>query len=73
MNAHPIYSKAELVFWDTVIFMLDEVKPFQKIVQTAYRYYEDGSLFRFALTTVKVAVAGLLSGISLSLILSIFG
>ena len=68
---YTVTQKVELAFWDTIIYILDEVKPIQVIVQTVYRNYKDGSLRRLAAATLQVAVAGLLSGISLFLLISL--
>lgn len=70
MNYNSVYQKVELAFWDTVIYMLDEVKPIQFVVRTAYRYLQGSSLRQLTATILKVALAGFLSGISLFLLLS---
>lgn len=68
---YDLFQKIQLKFWDAIIYALDEIKPARHIVQDTYRLIEDGSLRRFTITSLKVALAGLLSGVAFFLIFTI--
>ncbi|MCC6146309.1 MAG: hypothetical protein IT308_01945 [Anaerolineaceae bacterium] len=66
-------EKIQLAFWNTVIYVLDEIKPARLIVQKTYWSFENGSLQQILSTSLFVSLAGFLSGIFLFLVYLTFG
>ncbi len=61
MNA-PLYRKMEIAFWDFVIQLLSENENVRRLIQKAYRVLHDGETRRAARYLAASAVAGLISG-----------
>lgn len=57
------YEKVELAFWNTIIYMLDEIKPVRLVVQKTYHSFESGALIQLASASLVAALTGFLSGI----------
>lgn len=66
-------AKIQLAFWNTVIYILDEIKPARLIIQKAYGSFENGSLQQVLSTSLIVSLAGFLSGIFLFLVFLTLG
>lgn len=62
------YEKVELSFWNTVIYMMDEIKLVRLLVQKTYRSIENGALKQLASASLIAAIAGFLCGVSLFMV-----
>ena len=70
MNA-PLYRKIELAFWDFIIQTLSENEKVRLMVSRGYRKLHNAETRRYARYLAASAVAGLLSGFLLFILVSI--
>lgn len=66
-----LVHKAELLFWDTIIFNLSRFRSIRKILAWGFHFFDQTDIFPFVKMAIMVSLFGFCFGFGLTFILSL--